>query len=333
MKKTSNLSFRKGFTLVELLVVIAIIGVLIALLLPAVQQAREAARRMQCTNHMKQIGLAFHNYHDTHGTFPPGWIHEGGVHAWGWATMILPYMEQKALNDTLDSRTTTLGQIVNDNATQQQWDAAQTVLDTYKCPSDNAPDHGESNVAFGVNRDFGGADGFQMPHSNYVANMGICRRGKALKNTGIAYGNSRIGFRDITDGTSNTFLLGERRWEVNGVNCWAGTWLGTRSTNGNGSRAVFYNTAISLYPLNINNQTECQFGFNSLHPGGANFVRCDASVSFIPETIDFAEGGFPSGTATDNNSDTLPTGQQYQNMGIYQLLSTRNDGVPLDSDF
>lgn len=94
---------QRAFTLVELLVVIAIIGVMVGLLLPAVQQAREAARRMQCTNHMRQIGLALHNYHDTVNSFPPGWIPHSGTYsgpAWGWASQILQFMEQQPLFDS-----------------------------------------------------------------------------------------------------------------------------------------------------------------------------------------------------------------------------------------
>ena len=108
---------KRGFTLIELLVVIAIIAILIALLLPAVQQAREAARRTQCKNNIKQLGLALHNYHDVNLTFPPGYVlQEGGAvgaHNWDWSAMILPYIEQSALFNTLDVGQTRPSQALN----------------------------------------------------------------------------------------------------------------------------------------------------------------------------------------------------------------------------
>jgi len=128
---------RRGFTLVELLVVIAIIGVLIALLLPAVQQAREAARRMQCQNNLKQLGLSLHNYHDTFGKFPAGRYEDGNVSSQlGWGTMILPFLEQSALFDSIQAH--------GGMTTSSTWDTvadvrdidAKVVLEAFLCPSD-----------------------------------------------------------------------------------------------------------------------------------------------------------------------------------------------------
>jgi prepilin-type N-terminal cleavage/methylation domain-containing protein len=133
---------RVGFTLVELLVVIAIIGILVALLLPAVQAAREAARRSECTNNLKQIGVALHNYHDTHKMFPPGWIPQTGMpgggsgYAWGWGTAILPFMEQASLPDQIQYGKITIYAAAGDPAILP---LMQTPIAPYRCPSDVGP--------------------------------------------------------------------------------------------------------------------------------------------------------------------------------------------------
>ncbi|QDT36943.1 DUF1559 domain-containing protein [Stratiformator vulcanicus] len=126
---------RKGFTLIELLVVIAIIAILIALLLPAVQQAREAARRSQCKNNLKQLGLAIHNYHDNYQQFPAAAYLQLGQGAWGWGTMILPYMDQAPLYDNFNVGT------AGPNNTAG---SLTVVLPTYRCPSDPGPDLNDS---------------------------------------------------------------------------------------------------------------------------------------------------------------------------------------------
>lgn len=186
----------RGFTLIELLVVIAIIAILIALLLPAVQQAREAARRTQCRNNMKQLGLAVHNYHDVHRTFPLTNVMSYNLsnpqpRNYTWLMASLPYMEQAPLYNQIDSTAPILNQQVNGQ------DVIATVIPGLQCPSD---------PGFG-----GGADPRHgIAHTNYAGNMGWDwwnRRADVHQGPMPQGGASRI--RDITDGTSNTVMLGE----------------------------------------------------------------------------------------------------------------------------
>ena len=130
----------RGFTLVELLVVIAIIGILVAMLLPAVQAARGAARRMHCKNNLKQLGIAMHNYHDVQGTLPPGFmvVNERGVinGGWAWSVFLMPYMEQSPLQDDLSIHRFSLNQVATDPVLQEM---LKTQLSTMRCPSSSVP--------------------------------------------------------------------------------------------------------------------------------------------------------------------------------------------------
>lgn len=182
---------RRGFTLIELLVVIAIIAILIALLLPAVQMAREAARRTQCRNNLKQLGLALHNYHDTHTTFPPGLIaandnFRDGMHS-GLA-MLLPQLEQSAVYNQLDFNVSWRDPV---NAA-----ATSAHISAFRCPSSigGLPQNG----------------GFDLPVTDYVFSKGtrawLCLNGET---SGMFDINSRVRARDVTDGLSNTFAMGE----------------------------------------------------------------------------------------------------------------------------
>ncbi|MGY8771701.1 MAG: DUF1559 domain-containing protein [Pirellulales bacterium] len=323
---------KKGFTLVELLVVIAIIGILIALLLPAVQQAREAARRMQCTNNLKQLGVALHNYHDTFGSFPPGGMWHGtpGVIAtgdnregWGFGALILPFIEQPALHEQMGVTKRTLTQMISDTASRP---LVFTVLTAYKCPSDTSDDKMScGSCTSGPNsnsgRHFNGNGGLpaadRVDSANYVAVNGIWDVNK-LSNNGILFNNSGKKFRDITDGTSNTLLVGERAEYQGGA-----TWIGNRNPGGSGNQGNDYTNGKVSVPLNSGNHGQRWEGFSSLHPGGALFVLGDGSVSFISETIDYNNA---SNNVNDDSETTKLTLLNPQNLGTYQKLGIRNDG-------
>ncbi|QDU95039.1 DUF1559 domain-containing protein [Lignipirellula cremea] len=292
---------RPGFTLVELLVVIAIIGVLVALLLPAVQMAREAARRSTCTNNLKQIGLGMANYHDAHKVFPPGLVkaaqNGNGNNWWSWGSMILPQLEEQNMYNTLG-----VGNRVIDRTLIVQ------PLEAYRCPSDTGP---ASHVISGNNRLAGNDSTGHISGSgvsNYVANNGYGAN-SATVTTGNPYtanvnstgpfrefstaaGASLISVGDITDGTSKTIAGGERAYElkVNGVvikyraaNAYSAYYPGTPTDYGAAN-------VMGIGGSGINNSVSTATGlaeFSSLHPGGANFVFCDASTHFLSENINY----------------------------------------------
>jgi prepilin-type N-terminal cleavage/methylation domain-containing protein/prepilin-type processing-associated H-X9-DG protein len=282
---------RSAFTLVELLVVIAIIGVLVALLLPAVQAAREAARRASCTNNIRQLGLALHNFHDVMGQFPAGrdpWPTPFSTHA-----RLLPYLEQENLQNLIDySQSTSQGA----NAA-----AAAMPVKLFLCPSDSS----EGRVP---GSSFGGC--------NYVANVGTgVNNGDYVTGDGVFLLNQPIGFRNLTDGSSHTAafsesLLGDGQTtptkpqrqavQLSGSAatttsaCGSGPWIGTRGDrwiNG-GYLATLYN---HFYPPNTT-AWDClnssnNFGLKaarSLHPGGVNLLLCDGSVRVVTDSITLA---------------------------------------------
>lgn len=295
----------RGFTLIELLVVIAIIAILVALLLPAVQQAREAARRTECKNKMKQIGIALHNYHDTYSTFPMSYTTDAtfsvATRGRSWMLGILPYIEQAPLYQTIDfsapmanSTTSPLPTPYSPNTV-----AAMTVLPIYLCPSDPSSGVGKltgrSNLtgdAWAVNN-YKAVAGCNWAWSSANGNFAyIHPTGRSSgSNNGLDAGNgwmcrnNRSGgplvsrMRDITDGTSNTLFVGEA---LPG-RCSHSTWY-------------FFNhtTATCAIPLNhyFRNKTipatdwPTNYSFASQHVGGGQFLMGDGSVRFVSENID-----------------------------------------------
>ncbi len=274
---------RRGFTLIELLVVIAIIAILIALLLPAVQQAREAARRSTCKNNLKQIGLALHNYNETHSVLPSGWIGvEPGVGAnveygsgWGWGTMILPFMDQSPLYNQIN-----FSRDINDPI--QTTGLVDIVLPAFRCPSDPADNSFELEEE--------GSPGtvlIRMATANYIGVFGseelddceIVAPGTNCQSSGTFYQNSNTRFRDVTDGLSQTLFVGERKTDATAD--WYSTWVGAVPEGAETFARVLGATD------HVPNDPASHFDdFSSHHTGGAQFLFGDGRVRFISENID-----------------------------------------------
>ncbi len=323
-----NRRLRSGFTLIELLVVIAIIAILIALLLPAVQQAREAARRTQCKNHLKQIGLAFHNYHDAHGCFPPAYIArvpavqsstERGLY--GWGAMLLPFLDQGPLYNQLRVGNVPLETNLATAATRA---ALQTPISFFRCPSDTGPslnnfddsqytpDSTGSNY-YNRNVTSDGTDRIAIAMSNYVmvANssdsttppVDPASYGPAH---GMGWQNSRVKFRDVTDGTSNTLLVGERAWRFANLTVGAGNAIGfSAETCASGASWSVKSGQLAVLGIvydglnwSATNRQHQGRGFSSNHVGGVHFVMGDGAVRFISDNIDYRKEtvtlGFPN---------------------------------------
>ena len=343
----------RGFTLIELLVVIAIIAVLIGLLLPAVQSAREAARRIQCTNNLKQMGLAIHNYVDANQAMPIGafWMRPiavggGWRHAYSHLIGLLPFMEQAPAYNSF-------------NFTQNIFDDANTTICTLAlgalwCPSDPKASgqymglgYGPNPIPFRINsyggnigsllwipnaRD-GNATGMVPFDSNYNAIV--------AQSNGIFYYQSCTKLGDITDGTSNTFMAAERAFgklTPDVINCYMWWPSGTLSDS----------LACAMWPINpqnkiinANNADQAGFnafitGFSSFHPGGANAVFCDGSVKFIKDTINTWQispaTGLPLGVTLANPAISVYTVAPGTKIGVWQAISTRNGGEVISAD-
>ena len=284
---------RRGFTLIELLVVIAIIGVLIALILPAVQAAREAARRVQCTNNLKQIGLGLHNYHGSHNTLPPGYVYVFGYKngGFGWAAMILPYMEQ---TNTLAAINFSLPAWSAQNATA----CAQT-MNVYQCPTD-----------FTATKGFLEREGFRYARSSYVGCFGPADLDLAPENRqGLFSRNSQTRFADVLDGLSQTLAAGERtnavyltvigsanHFDLETV--WPGA-IKEDPVDDHGHTTMFQSAYL------INSPSFDDRNSMSYHPAGSNYLFGDGSVKFLKLSI---------------------------NLGVYRALGSRAGGEIIGSD-
>jgi len=268
-----NIFKRSAFTLVELLVVIAIIGILVGLLLPAVQSAREAARRIQCTNNVRQLGLATHNYESVYGRLPSAWVSNGlsGEPGWGWSAALLPFMEGNNIANTIDWR------IAIEDTIHK--DVRETVVASFNCPSDpfgSVFEIGKESASYPKTVDDGDKL-FSLSKSNYIAMFGTFElEDSPYRGDGIYYGNSKTKFRDITDGLSNTLMVGERSGQLGG-SLW----------QGNIPEAAEANARIVGVADHVPNSPVGHFeDFRSYHSGGANFLRADCSVQWLPQTID-----------------------------------------------
>jgi prepilin-type N-terminal cleavage/methylation domain-containing protein/prepilin-type processing-associated H-X9-DG protein len=306
---------RKGFTLIELLVVIAIIAILIGLLLPAVQKVREAAARMQCANNLKQIGLALHEYHDSYQRFPSGLMIPVGGNAPGslftsdcpmcsqppgpglfgnWLTLVLPFVEQQNLYTQCGNMSNNFNQYEAAYTTGSTSPGA-TPVKTFICPSDYVPQQTiqYNSQYFGVNSYFGNAGTDAGPTTGASLN-------------GVLFYNSSKRIADITDGTSSTFLAGERySHDPNVTDANLANWRGWAWTDWNSTGDVLCDTSWVL------NSTYAQIAsvdarkqvFGSGHTNGANFLLCDGSIHFV------------------NNGLSIV---------LYQRLSVPNDGHVAD---
>lgn len=257
---------RRAFTLIELLVVIAIIAILIALLLPAVQQAREAARRSQCKNNMAQIALATLNYEMAHGVLPPGCVNPDGPisstpdgYHMGWTVQILPYLDQSPLFDEID---------FSKSAYEQDERVTKIKMNVYECPS----------------------DGGQESSISYAGCHGGSETQIAEDNEGVFFLNSAIRYRDIRDGSTNTLFFGEKFQTFSELNWLSGTRTSLRNTgskpNQLPSKRDFRQQGMSRKTPKDMEDSTVVGGFGSQHTGGAQFALGDGSVRFLSENID-----------------------------------------------
>ena len=356
----------RGFTLIELLVVIAIIGVLIALLLPAVQSARESARRAQCLNNLKQLGIAAHSYLDRWTVLPQGygwaWAGAGTVTTGGGMfPAFLPDLEQKPLFDAINFSAATFYSPPN-------LTIHATAVNSLWCPSDSTVS-GVRDLGAGSLGGPGGGVTDRMAYTSYGGNGGLwtnntyrlgASMGQPAQNhpasgavidneKGLFSCHSAVSLVSINDGTSNTMMFGEHAHARLCTNCPDGSnaqndwhWW----TSGNWGDTIL----TTMFPINADrklpnltapNQPGGNvfiISFSSLHPGGSNFCFADGSVRFIKESID----SWPINTSTvlpvgvvDTNPGFWSSTYSIQlgsKVGVYQQLSTRNGGEVISAD-
>jgi prepilin-type N-terminal cleavage/methylation domain-containing protein len=311
---------RKAFTLIELLVVLVIIALLLGLLLPAVQKVRESAAKAQCLNNLKQIGLALHGYHDINQGLPPGYraslaYSDGAIDTapgWGWAAFILPYIEQDNVYRQLAL-----------NLPVQNSPAIQTMVKLFLCPSDLTPPS-----AFPVPDGFGNTVCLAAPTS-YAACCGSdASDTRDATGDGVLYRNSRVRIADITDGTSNTIMVGERAWaKANGA--WGGAIPRGVIKRGQSNPcqpnipgAWYPSSTIAIAHAHLNNALVDPDGsagmddFSSMHIGGSLFLFADGSVHLLRSV------------SSDN-----PDGSYTTDGLVFQALATRAGGEVIPGDW
>ncbi len=289
---------RRGFTLIELLVVIAIIAILIGLLLPAVQKVREASNRVKCSNNLKQIGIALHNYHDIRGNFPPAYetrlprptsdLRPG----WGWGSFILPHLEQDNLYRDSGVETRAFGSGQEPVRNPDTW--GQLKLAIYRCPSDLGPDLNP--------------DRFNHAMANYRATAGPYTYSTFQTNRdhgGVMWQNSKIAIRDITDGTSQTVIVGECMFDPR-TGKRAAIWPGMTGYRPETNSIWISDVMWWVDEVSAQINGTAPQAFSSRHPGGAFFVFCDGSTRF------FRQGG---------------------DVNVVRFLAGRNDGRVVQVDF